>query len=416
MDSDIYTCTIPIEDMENQSDFYMILPSNASREIYTDNSPDHFKIKLPKLYQLTDYEVAMDCLYYTKDLKTILNEEIYIEYDFETIRSLIELEFKQLTTQKEVFTHITESVIVHPQVIFILHKVPVKQKAGSTKKRKFEKKFLRLELKNLSTKSLTIRFSRIMARRLKMTVYEDDNFSRLRQAHREDMIDLKELDQTIGANESKSYLLYIHWFTSNVKKTRPYKVGKITTVQPAVKKALISLKSGYYQNPQSLITMMNNEVKLKTGESDPIFRYSAIRNRMHVYINKSSKVKQVNLKSCQGLLGFREPAFNRPVSDEATFAPDLTRGIQTIYIYSNIVESICIGNKLAPILANIPVSRQVQGIQDYVEFSNRFYTPVIRDPFDTIEVDLRDDAGASLKEFLIGKTMMRLHFRKRVHK
>ena len=63
--------------MESSS-FYITCPSNASMDIYKDNTPSHFRINLPqRLYLQNNYEVALAEIQYPMTYWTFSTEEKY---------------------------------------------------------------------------------------------------------------------------------------------------------------------------------------------------------------------------------------------------------------------------------------------------------------------------------------------------
>ena len=83
----------------------------------------------------------------------------------------------------------------------------------------------------------------------------------------------------------------------------------------------------------------------------------------------------------------------------------MDQGFDTIYAYTDVVESRIVGDSLAPLLRALPVSGS-QG----ATVSDRFYVPVLY--FHFIEMDIRNDTGRRVP-FEYGRVTVTLHFRRR---
>ena len=108
------------------------------------------------------------------------------------------------------------------------------------------------------------------------------------------------------------------------------------------------------------------------------------------------------------------PANDYIFSVPSTFAnvpPLLSRGINSIYVYTDIVESSLVGDVRAPLLLVCPFKTDKDNPTIYQEFLNPSYVPIHRNTIQKIEVTLRDGTGEEVP-FLYGKTVISLHFRK----
>ena len=122
-------------------------------------------------------------------------------------------------------------------------------------------------------------------------------------------------------------------------------------------------------------------------------------------------------KSLAVILGFenaqgRLTTFEPHTETVATQFPVLNRAITTLYIYSNIVDNVYIGDVKAPLLLTCPFKRDEKNNVSQVEFLQPIYTKLNRNQVQQIDISIHDEAG-SLIPFLYGKTVLTLHFRKR---
>ena len=132
------------------------------------------------------------------------------------------------------------------------------------------------------------------------------------------------------------------------------------------------------------------------------------------------------------MLGFREPVASEPVAVtsspvlpadschpdssypfhiEANDVVNLTQGFDTLYLYTDIVESRIVGDTLAPLLRALPISGR-HGDRVSARFTNVHNVPLLRSNFTSIEVDIRNDMGRRVP-FEYGRVTVTLHFRRR---
>ena len=90
--------------------------------------------------------------------------------------------------------------------------------------------------------------------------------------------------------------------------------------------------------------------------------------------------------------------------------PDITAGIHHVYVYCDIVESIPVGDTLAPLLRVVETKKHHGGVINDI-FNPPRYLPVQKKNFGTIEIDIRTDFGDKVP-FESGKVVCTLHFRR----
>ena len=143
------------------------------------------------------------------------------------------------------------------------------------------------------------------------------------------------------------------------------------------------------------------------------FKWLPDLKRYVIHVN-SPKYTVGMTKGLASVLGF-DPAkeFYAEGSHIARDSPVLNRNITALYVYTNIVNSVYVGNVKAPLLLTCPFkSKGSNELVDQQEFLNPTYTPINRKTIGQIDIGIYDDAGA-LIPFLHGKTKLSLHFRKR---
>ncbi len=124
-----------------------------------------------------------------------------------------------------------------------------------------------------------------------------------------------------------------------------------------------------------------------------------------------SKIKNVELsKRMQYMLGFE----NADIYDDkktAKYIPDLHGSFYALHIYCNLVEPQIIGNSLAPLLRCVHVEGNHGDIVEKM-FNSPHYIPVLPTEIETVDIDVKDDRDQYVP-FDFGKTVVKLHFRKR---
>ena len=110
------------------------------------------------------------------------------------------------------------------------------------------------------------------------------------------------------------------------------------------------------------------------------------------------------------MLGFKRAIF--PQGDHvADRVVDVTRGLNYLYLYCPLVEPRIVGDAQVPLLKIVPVegrdTEMVTRIFDPVQ-----YCHLVLRRFQTVETDIRDDAGVNIP-FERGRVVVTLHCRNR---
>ena len=91
---------------------------------------------------------------------------------------------------------------------------------------------------------------------------------------------------------------------------------------------------------------------------------------------------------------------------------DISANINSIYVYGDIVESSVVGDSFSKLLRVVSVPNTEFGGTEQRIYGNPSYFPVEKKEFQTIEIDIKDDTGSTLK-FESGRVVVVLHFKKR---
>ena len=129
-----------------------------------------------------------------------------------------------------------------------------------------------------------------------------------------------------------------------------------------------------------------------------------------------SVVSKIRLSKSLALqLGF-DPRYQASLAngDVSSRPADINLSLPSqMYVYCDLVEPQLVGDTMAPLLKiiDIDTSSWTYGANKTVHIYDPHYVPTIKSSFETVEMDLRDDTGASLP-FAFGNTCMKLHLRK----
>lgn len=119
------------------------------------------------------------------------------------------------------------------------------------------------------------------------------------------------------------------------------------------------------------------------------------------------------MRMTQGLadvLGFTPNAWITG-SGESMYPPDIRRGLNSMYVYCNVVDSQIVGDVYAPLLRTVAVRGQRNQVISQT-FEKPHYVSVNTDEVSTIEINIKDDTGENIS-FQSGKVICKLHFRQK---
>ena len=90
---------------------------------------------------------------------------------------------------------------------------------------------------------------------------------------------------------------------------------------------------------------------------------------------------------------------------------NLNRGINAIYVYSDVIQTKLVGDSSVPLLIVVPL-HGVFGEMTFKKYSSQVYTPLTNHVFSTIEMYKTDSAGRPVP-FSSGKVTVLLHFKQK---
>jgi hypothetical protein len=96
---------------------------------------------------------------------------------------------------------------------------------------------------------------------------------------------------------------------------------------------------------------------------------------------------------------------------EAEHRMDLNVSVNALYVYCDIVKSSVVGDTYSKLLRVVNIPRSDFGDNLQRIYEQPLYFPLEKREFESIEIDVKDDAGETLK-FDGGRITSILHFRK----
>ena len=154
------------------------------------------------------------------------------------------------------------------------------------------------------------------------------------------------------------------------------------------------IEAGYYQGPKTLVKTINKSLLRALPANVVRLSYRVITHKITLTM-LSNVVFLGDMNTT--ILGFRDnpligPNDGTDIVREADSVVDMSRGFESLYVYTNVVEPGVVGDSLVPLPRIVPLSgRQCDTVSK--TFQKTQYVPVLCKEFSTIEIDIRDDTG-----------------------
>ena len=182
----------------------------------------------------------------------------------------------------------------------------------------------------------------------------------------------------------------------------------------------VALSEGYYPNAEAMVRILNSVLNTNLLSARENFSFDEYTNKISITTNKDVVVVSDWLRE---MMGFDDIVLNWLSSpgevqdDEYTLnqreAPrtvDMKRGINSLYIYTDVIQDRIVGHTLVPLLRAVPAEGRRGSIAS-VEMFRVHYLPVQKKSFHTIQIYITDDTG-TLVPFQSGRSVVTLHFRR----
>ena len=191
------------------------------------------------------------------------------------------------------------------------------------------------------------------------------------------------------------------WFNIG-KENHKFYIDKGTGLQFEV----CRLPVGYYSSIQEVITRMKKVVDEK-GATGFSFKLDKLTQKLTVQLEAKQRISFENHLGV--MLGFGKNV----VISKTTIAPfvsDLNVGLQSLFVYLNIVESQVVGDVRAPLLRIVPAQGKNGEIITH-NYDNPQFHPVVTKEFETIQLLITDDTGRKIP-FERGRVVVTLNFKR----
>lgn len=184
---------------------------------------------------------------------------------------------------------------------------------------------------------------------------------------------------------------------------------------------------GYYSGGNELVLKLN-EILTNNGVNG-YFTYDSQSNKVTISLSEGEHIKLS--KDFSALLGFSFREFNYPALGDATMEDtpnlglvfeslpklfnaincvDLNIKTHNMFVYTNIIKEILVGNNYMPLLRTVATHEKNRGTYISENYIVPYYLPLSSNYIKQITIDLRDDQGENIK-FRGGKVTVMLHFR-----
>jgi len=183
----------------------------------------------------------------------------------------------------------------------------------------------------------------------------------------------------------------------------------------------IRMPSANYPRIQLLIDALHEEqrkqVTLVSDESLYV-RFSTRLNKVRIHLDPTGAYGDVAVRFSEdlaNLLGFESG--ERYASDKSAPHPYSLSldSVDNMYVYCDLLEHVVVGDTKAPLLRIANKTVRLYGIVHKI-FNPVMYVPLQKKNFDTVEINIMDDAGKPIP-FRSGKTksLVVLEFRRSIH-
>jgi len=189
------------------------------------------------------------------------------------------------------------------------------------------------------------------------------------------------------------------------------------------------LPHGHYETVETLLESINNSIQtrlawvkekltsagpLRSNIPIPIFKYNLLTRRAYVTLHRMFTVTLS--ESLIRLLGFNKKSrtlIPSPAEEYTTIFGkrpiDMQIGLQHLFVYTDIAEDVPVGDTCAPLLRIVNAEGK-HGHTIHRIYDRPRYIPLHKKHFDSITIDIRDDAGQAVP-FEYGKVVVTLHLK-----
>ena len=164
-----------------------------------------------------------------------------------------------------------------------------------------------------------------------------------------------------------------------------------------------------YGTAEEILTDLNS---YPNSSFDYEFKFNKITKRFSIYLGKLTCIYMDKIL-CD-ILGFKyQQIFLGDMTYGGIYEPALDRAIDNLFVYNTITDVVYVGDVKTPLLCIVPREIKRQGGSITYTFDSPIYMNILRRSFNQLDILILDDAGVEVP-FANGKTIISLHYRKRV--
>ena len=174
--------------------------------------------------------------------------------------------------------------------------------------------------------------------------------------------------------------------------------------------------NGHYDNIDHLIAALKYSIdrKPKSGEgysspSDIVFQFNPILRRVDVRLKENMEI--ILSEQLSYILGFKQRVLNQ-TKNLASYPPDIRGGIDSLYVYCDLVCPQIVGDNMQPLLRIVPAGGKYGEIIHRI-FVAPHYLDVLQKDFSTVAISIKTDRDLPVP-FRFGKSVVKLHFRRKL--
>jgi hypothetical protein len=183
----------------------------------------------------------------------------------------------------------------------------------------------------------------------------------------------------------------------------------------------LAMHPGQYETIHSLLSVMKKSfecVEVPSASLNPkmcrsfVFVMDFINHHVILKCTQPPLLQSIHIsKHLQYMLGFDTNVFDTGIKVvRAKYPPDMRGGIDSLFVYCDLIVPQIVGNTKQQLLRIVPVSGTYGEVVDKV-FVAPHYVRLLKKKFSTIEMSINTDQNKPIM-FQSGKTVIKLHFRR----
>lgn len=392
----------------SENDFYMVLPSNSNPQIHPKNNASNFIVSWESLMYLdSKWKVALTEMTYVYSPYT-LNDNYGIEYNYLWTPHI---NYDVTIIDNKSREGYNNYAVGHARGYSAFRKLQLETQYGD--------EFFIPKIDNFTIlNGGRIRFYCENRFRLKFPNIETANAFGFNALETEDMGFRYSSQQVIFPGKKGMFWFHESDFSPlrNGLLTRYY--INVTTYAYNKRDYLTCMIDKFYSfaDFKSLINQMKN--LSFEYERKPIQDCWLNESTSQICFKVGEEVTRIKfLNGLNTILGFKEREFDCEHDKEfcANFEPQLNRGLNNMYIYASICQPIQVGHTRVPLLKSIwiDVNKPVHPDElRNVVIKNPMYIPLSTSSINSIEINIRNDAGTFIPFPDSAVTSLTLHFKR----